>query len=359
MTTATETKAVAKTSPAVLTMQNLIETYKPQMSKLLGKHMDVERLMQIALLALGRNPKLLECTGASVLGCVLEASRLGLQAGAGAGETWLVPFKNSYTGKMEAQLIIDYRGIIKLIKESAGVGAIMADAVCENDTFSYGVYDSKQFLEWKPGTGGKGRGNVVGYFAASWDTKEKITGIVYKTIQEIEDNHRARSKAKDSGPWKVKGSGDYAAMCIKSVIRPLAKLNPYSSGSVSRAVALDEMADMGKPQDLALLADPASIATPEEKTYSMPQMTGPETTKEKPEKEGSELLFKVEGVATTEEDGATVWVIRTTDKEKLYTDSEEFAQTAGNIAKSGGEASAIVVKDGAKKWLISLGQVKA
>src|SRR3990167_1821823 len=211
------------------------------MGRLLGKHMDVEQMFQIALLAMGRNPKLLECTGASILGCVLESSRLGLQAGAGAGETWLVPFKNKHTQKLEAQLIVDYRGIIKLMKEGAGVDSILAEAVYENDPFEYGVDGAKMYLAFKPAKAN--RGARIGYVSATWNKEGKLTAIVYKTLDEIKTSHRNRSKAGDSGPWQT----DEDAMNKKTVIRQLAKLNPYSNNRVIQAVALDERAELGKP----------------------------------------------------------------------------------------------------------------
>lgn len=281
-----DTQLAAKSNP-VASMRDLIAKYKPQMQMLLGKNMSVEQMFQIACMAMGRNPKLAECTAASVLGCVLESSRLRLQAGAGAGETWLIPFNNRRTGRLECQLIIDYRGIIKMLKRDAGIESVMAEPVYEHDTFDYGVEGSKPYLTWKVAK--SHRGKLLGYFAACWNKADKLTGVCYKSVDEIEHSHRGRSKAANDGPWKT----DYDAMCKKSVIRPLAKLNPSTSSEIQRAVALDELAELGQSQDMALLADPESQAT-QQAAPEMPARASEATPKPEAEPVQADMLNKVE-----------------------------------------------------------------
>lgn len=339
----TETKAVATTSKTVATMQTLIEQYKPHMARLLGKHVDVEQMFQIALLALGRNPKLMECTGASVLGCVLESSRLRLQAGAGAGETWFIPFKNK-NGNMECQLIIDYRALIKLMKRGADVGAIIAEAVCEQDIFDYGVDGSKQFLKWNPAKGN--RGKVLGYVAATWDTKERLTAVVYKSMEDIIKFHKNRSKAKDFGPWKE----DEDAMCKKTVIRATAKLNPYSTEDLTRAVALDEMAELGKPQNLALLADPTEkpIEAEVEKTYSLPQ-------KAEESQDSDDTRTKIHSIEKVDLPDGVAWAIRAEiNKEKYYTSDRNVEGFATDALKAGKVVKLVSESRGGKKWIVEI-----
>ena len=365
MTTSTPEKSLADKRPeAVVTMQNLIEKYKPHMARLLGKNMDVEQIFQIAILALGRQPKLLECTGASVLGCVLESARLKLQPGAGAGETWLIPFKNKYTNRMECQLVIDHRGLVKLMKRGADVGAVLAESVCSNDEFGYGVDGGKMFLDWKPSNGD--RGAIIGYVAATWDRSEKLTAVAYKTIEQIEKDHRARSMAKDSGPWKIKGSGDYDGMCKKTMLRLVSKLNPAED--IDRAVALDERADIGKAQDLALLADPAAKATPddaeEKPSYEMPKMTTTATVQDKEEPQGNKkespdapdhVTVGIHSISKTELDGEPVSVIRTEpDQAKFYTGSEGVAEFATKALRAGKKVVIRTETKDGKNWIIEI-----
>ena len=369
--------AIAVKKPDVVaSLQNLIEQYKPHMARLLGKHMDVEQMFQIALLALGRQPKLAECTAASVLGCVLESSRLGLQAGAGAGETWMVPFKNKWTGKLEVQLIIDYRGLVKMMKTSAGIDAVLAEPVHARDEFEYGVDGAVMFLKFKPSKGD--RGPIIGYVAGTWNKENRLTAVTYRTMDEIKNNHRAKAMAKDSGPWAKEGTGDYDGMCRKTVLRLVAKFNP--SDNVLRAVDLDERAERGAPQDLALLADPTAKASPEDgPTYAMPPMQDPkaavpaevvpvnastaieasepkakpaEAAKPETKQEGDHAIFKVEGVAKTMLGQKEVRVIRGVGHEhKYYTEDAKVADYAAAAAKDGAEVKVFYDAVNSKRWI--------
>lgn len=268
-TTAAKSGELVKADPAVAKIEQMIGQNKQQMAALLGKNISVERLFQIAMTAVSRVPKLKECTTASILGCVMESSRLRLPAGVGAGGTWLIPRKNKHTDEMECTLIIDYRAIILMMKRDADVETVVAEAVHTKDAFDYGIGASGPYLEWKPAKGD--RGAVLGYVSASWNKAGKLTGVIYKTIDEIKHSNMKKSTAavKGEGPW----ASDPEWMFKKSVLRPLGKLNPsIESDDLSRAIALDERADLDLPQNLHLLADPT--AKPqldhEQKTYAAP-----------------------------------------------------------------------------------------
>lgn len=272
MTIAAEPKTteLVKIDPAVVRIETMIGQNKAQMAALLGKNISVERLFQIALTTISRVPKLKDCTTASVLGCVMESSRLRLPAGVGAGGTWLIPRENKKTGQMECTLIIDYRAIILMMKRDAGVETVVAEAVHAKDAFDYGIASSGPYLEWKPAKGD--RGAVLGYVAASWNKAGKLTGVIYKTLAEIKESNMKKSMAavKGEGPWAT----DPEWMFKKSVLRPLGKLNPGTeSDDLSRAITLDERADLDLPQNLHLLAD--ATAKPqlenEPKTYAAPK----------------------------------------------------------------------------------------
>lgn len=250
---APKTGELVKADPAVVRIEQMIGQNKAQMAALLGKHISVERLFQMAMTSISRVPKLKDCTTASILGCVMESSRLRLAAGVGAGGTWLIPRENKHTGQMECTLIVDYRAIILMMQRDAGVGPVIAEAVRAKDPFRYGVNSGGPFLEWEPAKGD--RGAIIGYVAASWSKADrKLTGVIYKTVEEIKSANMRKSMAaqKGEGPWAT----DPEWMHKKSVIRPLAKLNPGTENDdLSRAVALDERADLDLPQNLHLLAD--------------------------------------------------------------------------------------------------------
>lgn len=252
----TETPPAAQKEPAnprIQQVRDLIATYKPHMQALLGKHLSVETAFQVASMAIAKNPKLADCTAASLLGCILESSRLGRQPGGGPGHTWLIPRK--IKGVMTCTMIVDYRAIVDMIRLGNKVGPIMVEPVFENDAFDYGVGPTGPYVLWKPFKGD--RGKVLGYFSGAWDKDNVLLAYVYKTLSEIDTWHR--SKAGSDDIWK----SDYPAMCKKTVLRPLGKLLPGTSPELQRAIVLDEKAELGIPQGLEILADPTTPPTPE------------------------------------------------------------------------------------------------
>lgn len=247
------------------TLRDFLEGYKNQMAQLLPKHFSVERMFRVTALCLGKQPKLAECTPASVLGCVLESARLQLEPGAGAGETWILPWWNGKKKRYEAQLIIDYRAIIKMMRRGeTGAETVIVDSVCENDVFKYGTNKDGPYLCWEPFRGA--RGKPTHYFSAAWSKVGGLLSYIVKSVEEIEQFHKARSQAKDKqgnivGPWK----SDPDWMYKKSVLRPLGKMIPgVSPAELQRAIALDERVDLGKAQDMGMLVDESETATPED-----------------------------------------------------------------------------------------------
>jgi recombination protein RecT len=93
-----------------------------QFAAALPKHLSPERFGRIAITALSRTPKLRECTQESVFKCLLDLSAMGLEPD--ARHAHLIPY-----GK-ECTLVIDYKGLVALVRRSGEVAKIHADVVC-------------------------------------------------------------------------------------------------------------------------------------------------------------------------------------------------------------------------------------
>ena len=245
----TETKELSK----VQKVRDLIKSYEGAMARLLPKHVSVERMTQIAMINIGKTPGLADCHAATLVGAILESIRLTLEPGAGPGHTWLIPFRNRKKNRMEVQLIVDYRAIVKRLKTHAGASVVFAEIVRENDEFEYGVGPKGLYLNWKPYKGD--RGDIVNYFSAAWNKGCTLLGYNVMTkaeVKAIED--RAPS---NYGPWKT----DPAWMGKKTVIRPLNKLIPHEDAILSRMGELSDKEEFGIPQDLGMLIDPNEVAS--------------------------------------------------------------------------------------------------
>lgn len=228
---------------------------KAQMALAMPKHMTADRLARIALTEVRRVPKLAQCDQTSFLGAIMQCAQLGLEPGGALGHAYLLPFdknKKNAQGRWEkvgteVQLIVGYRGMIDLARRSGQIISIEARVVRAKDFFEVELgLDSR--LVHRPAWGEANRGEPTFAYAVA---KLKDGGLQFEVMSRVEiEAIRARSKAKDSGPWVT----DWEEMAKKTVIRRLFKYLPVSI-EIQRAVGLDEQADAGISQNNALVID--------------------------------------------------------------------------------------------------------
>ena len=140
MATTTDLKVQMQQAPTTQQKPKTIDDYlkqmAPAMAQALPKHMDVDRLMRLAMTTIRTTPALKDADVSSLLGAVMQAAQLGLEPGL-MGHCYLLPFKNSKKGITEVQFIIGYKGMIDLARRSGHIQSIYAHAVYEKDEFEY------------------------------------------------------------------------------------------------------------------------------------------------------------------------------------------------------------------------------
>lgn len=241
----TVTKEIAKTEPKPIdTIRALLIKSKDQIAMALPKHMNADRMMRIAVTACQKTPKLLDCRPVSLLGAIIQCAQLGLEPNDGTGRAWLIPFGNEVT------FIPGYRGLVDLARRSGEIKRFDVRAVHAGDVFQYS-YGLKPLLNHIPKPAE--RGDLTHVYAVA---EFKDGGLQFDVMTKEEvDKIRKRSKASSSGPWVT----DYEEMAKKTVVRRICKMLPVSAETI-QAVHLDERAELGLPQNLALLADPTEKA---------------------------------------------------------------------------------------------------
>jgi len=197
-----------------------------QFSAALPKHLSPERFGRIAITALSRTPKLKECTQESLFKCLLDLSAIGLEPD--GRHAHLIPYRDNRNNITECTLIIDYKGLVSLIRRSGDVAKIHSDIVCDNDDFEHSMgevirhtYDLKS-----------PRGEVYAAYAQV-TLKDGSTQAAILTKDEIEAI-RKRSRAGSSGPWVT----DWNEMAKKTAFRRLTKwltLSPEISDVIAKA----------------------------------------------------------------------------------------------------------------------------
>jgi len=246
-----------------------------QIKAALPRHMTAERMARIATTEMRKVPKLAQCDQMSFLGAVIQCAQLGLEPGNALGHAYILPFEKRAkvggqwrTERVEAQVIIGYRGMIDLARRSGQIVSIDARAVYEGDKFDCRLgLDAK--LEHEPDWQNPNRAVPDKLRFVYAVAKLKDGGIQFDVMSRAEvEGVRARSKAADSGPWVT----DYGAMALKTVVRRLFKFLPVSI-EIQQAVGIDEMADAGISQQNGAIIDGSftEVETPLEISEPAPE----------------------------------------------------------------------------------------
>jgi recombination protein RecT len=214
------------------TIRGLLEKMKPEIQKVLPKHLDPARIIRMALTDFQQVRHLNECTAESFLGALMECSQLGLEPGRVLGQAYLLPFKNKM-GQYICRMIPGYQGLCAIARRSGEIKAIYARAVLENDSFDY-WYGIHEGLQHKPAMGERGE---LTYVYAVARLKSDETQFEVMDLSEIE-KVRLRSRAADDGPWVT----DFVEMAKKTVLKRLCKSLP-ASVELRQSIALDSVDD--------------------------------------------------------------------------------------------------------------------
>lgn len=254
------------------TLSDMLQKYKDQIAIALPKHLTPERMIRVALTAVGRSELLQKCSATTIAGCVVQSSLLGLECDGALGEAYLVPFWNSKAphptiagkkGAYECQFMVGYQGLIKLVRNTDELIMIDAQEVRANDFFEY-ESGLDPYLRHKVDPKSDDRGEITHYWAAA-TLKGGGRQFVVMTVKEIEEHRDKYSKGafetefiqgqgkvfkRDGqgnkilqGPWR--DSPEW--MFKKTVLRKLCKLLPKSA-QAQLAVQLDETTEAGIPQ---------------------------------------------------------------------------------------------------------------
>ena len=266
----------------------LLDQKKGEIAKMLPQHLNAERLLKVAQIAVTTTPGLLKCDVASLIGAIGQCAQMGLEPNTVLGHAYLVPFKTKRKDSAgnerwvdSVQVIIGYKGLIDLARRSGQIVSIAAHEVCTNDEFEL-VYGLDERLTHKPAL--DDRGDIVGFYAVA-----KLVGgghaFEFMSLRQVEAIMLGTQSKGKYGPWK----DHFIEMGRKSVVRRLAKYLPLSI-EFQTAAALDGLAEAGKDQHLDAFDGEYSIIGPVEHIdEETGEITTVEAVEEKPEPEKPEV----------------------------------------------------------------------
>lgn len=282
-------------------MKSLLERSWPRIAAVIGNNLSPQRLYQMYVSTINREPQLANCGVESVLSCFMKCAALGLEPSNvdGLGRAYILPYgnKNYRTGQKEATLIIGYKGMIDLARRSGQIRDISARAVHEGDefTYSYGLNEDLRHVPCaKPGK------LTHVYMIANF----KDGGHYFQVMNadEIEAAaKRSPSYGKAVSPWK----SDYEAMAKKTVIRRAFPYLPVSVEAHDAAASDDQTpdySDVFRPLPTVTADDsPVDVSVDEPEEPEQPQPSPVEAKR-------SEMIrrFQTLGVASDAEACETI-----------------------------------------------------
>jgi recombination protein RecT len=224
-------------SPAVM----LLDARSQALVDLLPDAAAASRFKRVVIQALIKNPELLECTPDSVVLSVFEAAAQGLEPTGAAGGAHLVPYnvkvaKNPDRWEKQAQLIPDYRGVIRLVtKPPSEVLSLEARVVKEGDEFDYRL-GTDAFVHHVPSLAAErsAKATTHVYAVARLKNGERIPDVMDRAeVAKIQ----TRGRGAAFSPWAT----DWDEMAKKTVIKRIAKNLPVRPEIRSILVREDEM----------------------------------------------------------------------------------------------------------------------
>lgn len=215
-------------------LMELVQRQKSDLVQLLPSGANVDRMIQAFILNVKNTPKLLDCEPASLIKALYTASCMGLEPNPYHGQLYLIPYNK------EVQVIPGYKGLLKLVRNSGEINAIIVNTVHENDRFEYNLAGGDRPLHQLPEDGERGRMRFV-YLLAEF--KEGGFHLELMTLQEVErirDNSQAYKSAKKYNKPSI-WDEHFEEMAKKTVIRRSVKRLPIElSRQLRNATIINE-----------------------------------------------------------------------------------------------------------------------
>jgi recombination protein RecT len=248
-----ESKALTPYQKKVKTVKELILAHKKEIEEAGTKAVPWSYFNRVLWTAIRSNPELLECTGESLIGSIIQAQTMGLSLNPLLRQCALVPRK--IKGTKKAQLEVMYAGYVELMTRTGEVMKVDAQTVFEKDHFEI-EYGTEEKLVHKPHINGD-RGEPIGAYAVATFSNgfKKIHWMPKDQIEKA----RKVSAAGDKGPW-----GEWVEeMYRKTPTKNLAKYVRLETLEMQMAVGMDNALEAGVDQHADVILDEENIELPD------------------------------------------------------------------------------------------------
>lgn len=180
------------------------------------------------------NPMLLNAEPMSIFNAACMAATLNLPINNNLGFAYLVPYKNSKTGHVEAQFQLGYKGFIQLAQRSGQFERLVSLPVYKDQLIEKDLIKGFKF-NWSIDPDEKEQ--PIGFYAY-FKLINGFTAELYMSREQI-DKHAKRysqSYRKNSGVW----ADNYEQMALKTVTKLLLSRQAPLSIEMQKAVLSDQ-----------------------------------------------------------------------------------------------------------------------
>lgn len=238
--------AVQADTPAAVA---LIRQHKKAIAALMPEGYTVGRLQALVWHAFKDTPRLNQCAPLSVLGCAMEAAKLGLEPNTTQQHCFLIPYGG------ECQFVIGYRGLLHLIRRGGEVSDAEATLVYSEEKFS--MYRHPETLRWvvehEPILGPVDRGYPVGGYSIAHFTDGRPPSARPHTQGDLDQIREfALAKAKNSDNPELPWNKWPDQMFLKTMLKRHAKTLPMPD-PVRVAIDRDNEAEAGTQDTAAIV----------------------------------------------------------------------------------------------------------
>lgn len=250
--------AAEKPPSRFVQFKHVLDKGMNQMRIALPRHIDPIRFYRVILTAVQTPVKngqmgILDCTMDSIFSCMLTCAQLGLEPQGPQGHAYLIPFRDNDAQRVVCTLVIGFKGLIKLARNSGEISGVAARVVHEKDQFEYefGLNDRL----WHIPTDEEDPGPVTHAYAV-WKFKDGGYHFDVMTRKELDRIKNRKGGPSGFSPWKT----DEEEMQKKTVLRKSSKMVPNSI-ELAHGIAVNDRQDEGLPPMLmeTPAADPIDV----------------------------------------------------------------------------------------------------
>ena len=196
------------------------DSYKRLINNTLGDADRAKRFVASISSAVATNPALQECDAGTILSGALLGEALDLSPSPVLGMYYLVPYKNTKAGRIDAQFQLGYKGYIQLAIRSGQYKKLNVLSIKEGELINYDPLNEEIEVELIKDEMAREKAKTIGYYAMF----EYVNGFrksIYWSREKMEHHALTYSSGYKAKKGYTFWEKDFDSMAYKTLLRQL------------------------------------------------------------------------------------------------------------------------------------------